>query len=418
MVEIKKIVGREVLDSRANPTVEAEVTLSDGTVGRAICPSGASVGRAEALELRDGDAHRYHGKGVLLSVENINEVIAPALIGVNAFDICECDLIMIALDGEYNKSRLGANAILATSLAIARAGAKSLGIPLYRYLGGALVRKMPIPMMNILNGGLHATNNVDFQEFMIVPMGAKSLSDGVRMCCEVYHTLKNILNANSLSTSVGDEGGFAPSLSGNEEAIELIIRAIGESGYEAGSDIFLALDVASSGWSTGESYIMPKSKKKYTTDELVEYYISLLSKYPIMSIEDPFGEEDFNGWKKLSSRLFDKKLMLVGDDLFVTDAQRILTLTERTGANSVLIKPNQIGTVSECADAVFTSHALGHKTIVSHRSADTEDSFIADLSVALGSDFIKTGAPARGERTAKYNRLMRIEAELFDPAYH
>lgn len=417
MSEIVKIVGREILDSRGNPTVEAEVTLKDGTVAAASVPSGASVGRHEAVELRDKGDKRYHRLGVLSAVSSISEQIQPALIGVSAFDGDECDLIMIALDGEYNKSRLGANAILAVSLAVARAAAKSAGMPLYRYLGGALASKMPIPMMNIMNGGVHAQNNLDIQEFMIIPTGATGLCEGVRMCSEIYHTLKNILNAEGYMTAVGDEGGFAPNLPSDEAAIDFILRAIADSGYRAGADVSLGLDVAASGWYSGGEYVATKSKRKYTSDELCEYFLALVGKYPIISIEDPLGEDDFSGWQRLTERFSDSGIMLVGDDLFVTDAQRIATVGGKKIANSVLIKPNQVGTLSECSEAVFVARGMGYKTILSHRSADTEDSFIADLAVALGADFIKTGAPVRGERTAKYNRLMKIESELFDPVY-
>lgn len=417
MCEIRKVCAREVLDSRGLPTVEAEVTLSDGSVGCATVPSGASTGKFEACEKRDGDAERYHKKGVLSAVNSVNDIIEPALVGMNAYDIDEADSVMIALDGMYNKSNLGANAILSVSLALARAGAASLGIPLYRYLGGALKRRMPIPMMNVLNGGAHADNNVDIQEFMIIPTGAESFAEGVRMCSEVYHTLKNILKSMSLSTTVGDEGGFAPMLPGDEDALKLLVRAINESGYRAGEDIMLGIDAAASEWWESGSYIMPKRAKRYTSDELVSYFETLASSYPILSIEDGVGEEDLYGWQKLTSRFKGKNMILVGDDLFVTDAKRVKEGIENGIANAVLIKPNQIGTLSETADAVNTASMGGYKTIMSHRSADSEDSFIADLAVALSSDFIKTGAPARAERTSKYNRLMKIESELFSSLY-
>jgi len=416
MSEITKICAREVLDSRGNPTVEAEVTLSDGTVATAEVPSGASTGINEAVELRDGEGERYHKRGVLTAIQNVNEKIHPALVGMEVTEIDEADSVMIALDGAYNKSNLGANAILSVSIAIAKAGAKSLSIPLYRYLGGALVKKMPIPMMNILNGGAHAGNNIDIQEFMIIPTGAPSFTDGVRMCSEVYHTLKNILLSKGLSTAVGDEGGFAPMLPSDEEAIKVIMSAIEKSGYTAGEDFMLGLDAAASEWYADNGYVMPKRSKSYTSDELVEYFSALVSNYPILSIEDAVGEEDNYGWKKLTERL-SKKCVLVGDDLFVTDPRRVSEGIAENIANAVLIKPNQIGTVSETAEAVFTAKSGGYKTAMSHRSGDTADAFIADFAVALSCDFIKTGAPARAERTAKYNRLMKIESELFSSTY-
>ena len=349
---------------------------------------------------------------MLSAVENINEKIHTALVGMNAHDIEEANSVMIALDGTYNKSNLGANAILAVSLALARAGAASQGVPLYRYLGGALVKKMPIPMMNIVNGGAHSKNNIDIQEFMIIPTGAESFAEAVRMCAEVYHTLSDILSERGLSTGVGDEGGFAPMLASDAEAIELILKAIEKSGYRAGEDIFLGLDVASSEWYRDGKYYLPKRKTTYTSDELIGYLESLTEKYPIMSIEDGVGEKDIEGWKRLTERL-GKKCLLVGDDLFVTDAERVKAGIRDCYANSVLIKPNQIGSLVETAETVKCARAGGYKTIMSHRSGETEDTFIADLAVALSSDFIKTGAPARAERTAKYNRLMKIESELF-----
>ena len=416
-MEIKSISAREIIDSRGNPTVEAEVTLADGSVGVAQVPSGASTGKNEASELRDNDNERYNKMGVRGAVNNVLDIIEPALIGVDAFDSDEVDHIMIALDGEYNKSNLGANAILSVSVAVAKAAAASLKIPLYRYLGGALARKMPIPMMNILNGGKHADNNIDIQEFMILPTGASSFAEGVRASCEVYKTLKNILGANSFSTAVGDEGGFAPNLSSDEEAIKLIIYAIEKSGYRPGEDFFLGIDAAASEWRTDDGYVMPKRGASYTAEELVAYFASLVGKYPILSIEDGVGEEDFSGWKRLTAELSSKGTLLVGDDLFVTDPDRISALGKENIANSVLIKPNQIGTLRESADACFAATSLGYKKIMSHRSGDTEDTFIADFAVAMGCDFIKTGAPSRAERTAKYNRLMKIESELFAPIY-
>ncbi len=416
MTEITKICAMEILDSRGNPTVEAEVTLSDGTVACAEVPSGASVGMHEAKELRDIGEKRYHKKGVLTAVKNVNERIHPALVGMDVTDIDEADSVMIALDGTYNKSNLGANAILSVSIAIVKAAAASLGIPLYRYLGGALVKKMPIPMMNVLNGGVHAANNIDIQEFMIIPSGAPSFSDGVRMCSEVYHTLKNILSSKGLSTAVGDEGGFAPMLPSDEEAIKVIISAIEKSGYNPGEDFMLGLDAAASEWKTEEGYVLPKRNTKYTSDELVEYFTSLAEKYPILSIEDGVGENDDYGWGRITEKLA-KKCTLVGDDLFVTDSQRLEVGISKNIANAILIKPNQIGTVTETAEAIFTAHRGGYKTVMSHRSGDTADSFIADFAVAMSCDFIKTGAPARAERVAKYNRLMKIESELFSSSY-
>lgn len=416
MSEILKISAREILDSRGNPTVEAEVTLTDGTVAIASVPSGASRGRWEAVELRDTELSRYHKKGTLAAIKNVNEKIFPALVGMDALDIDEIDSVMIALDGMHNKSNLGANAILSVSLAVCRAAAMSLGIPLYRYLGGHLVRRMPIPMMNILNGGVHAGNNLDVQEFMIIPTGAPSFAESVRMCSEVYHTLKNILAAEGLSSAVGDEGGFAPSLKSDTDALGMLTRAIAESGYKTGDDFMLGIDAAASEWWDGKRYIMPKRRKEYTKDELISYYEEISSQYPILSIEDGLGEEDKEGWLRLTERLGDK-IMLVGDDLFVTDPTRIEEGVRGRYANSVLIKPNQIGSVTDTHSAVMSAVKGGYKTVMSHRSADTEDSFIADLAVALSVDFIKTGAPARAERTAKYNRLIRIEEEIFTPLY-
>ena len=415
--EIKSITAREVLDSRANPTVEAEVTLMDGTVGTASVPSGASTGSAEAIELRDSEDKRYRGKGVLGAVENIKGPIYKSLVGVDALDQTRIDSIMIALDGMYNKSNLGANAILSVSIAAAKAAAASLGLPLYRYLGGAMMRSMPVPMMNILNGGAHASNNIDIQEFMVLPLGAESFAEGVRICSEIYHTLKGILNFRDAGTGVGDEGGFAPMLDNDEEAIELILKAISDSGYNAPADVCLALDAASSEWKCEGGYHLPKRGTHYTSDELVGYFSSLVSKYPIISLEDGMGEEDTMGWKRLTEKLAPRATMLVGDDYFVTNAERVRRAVKNKIANAVLIKPNQIGTLTETAEAIKAAREGGYKVILSHRSAETEDTALADIAVAFGADFIKTGAPARGERTAKYNRLMKIESELFDPLY-
>lgn len=417
MIEIKEIRGMEILDSRGNPSVLAEVELSDGSVGEASVPSGASKGKNEAFELRDGENSRYHGMGTERAISKLNEVIFPALVGMNPYEHEEADSVMIALDGTYNKSNLGANTILSVSLALARAAASSLRLPLYRYLGGALVKRMPIPMFNVLNGGRHASNNVDIQEFMLVPHGAASFKEAVRMASEVYHMLKNILKSQSLSVAVGDEGGFAPNLSSENEAIELLISAIEKSGYSAGGDISIALDAASSDWYRDGNYTLSKAGKIYSSDELCDYFVSLSEKYPIISLEDPMAEEDYRGWQRITEKLAKTGVMLVGDDLFVTNAGRILDGKKQNIANSVLIKPNQIGTLTETAEAVSLSKSIGYKTVMSHRSGETEDSFIADLAVALSCDFVKMGAPARAERTAKYNRLMKIENEIFSAEY-
>lgn len=417
MVEIKRISAREILDSRANPTLLAEVELSDGTVASASVPSGASTGQHEALELRDGDGKRYNGKGVLKAVERVNEMIAPALIGAPAYDNIAADSIMIALDGSINKSNLGANSILSVSLALLRAAASSLNIPLYRYVGGAYRTMLPIPMMNILNGGAHSSNNVDVQEFMIVPFCAESFSEALRIGVEVYHSLMRLLKSSSYSVGVGDEGGFAPSLEADETAIAIILEAIERAGFKAGEDVALALDVAASEWYDGKMYRLPKRGVEMSSAELTDYIAELISKYPIISVEDALADTDFVGWKKLSSRLSAQSTMLVGDDLFVTDKRRIEEGALGGIANAVLIKPNQIGTVSEAAEAIACAHSYGYKTIMSHRSGETEDTTIADLAVGLGTRFIKTGAPARGERVCKYNRLLQIEAELFSPGF-
>lgn len=417
MIEIKEIKAMEILDSRGNPSVFCEVTLSDGTVGEASVPSGASRGKNEASEKRDNDSARYFGRGVLSAVKGINDVIFPALVGMSPFEHEEADSVMIALDGEYDKSKLGGNAILAVSLAIARAAARSLGIPLYRYLGGALVKKMPIPMMNVLNGGAHAGNNVEIQEFMLVPLGAESFAEAVRICAEIYAVLRKILKTKNLSTAVGDEGGFAPNLSSDEEAIELLMKAIKECGYSPEAEVKIALDAAASEWRDGENYYLKKRGKIYTSDELINYFVSLSEAYPIISIEDPLADSDFRGWERITERLRDKRIMLVGDDLFTTSSERILEGFSKKRANSVLIKPNQIGTLTETYEAVAAASFAGYKSIMSHRSGETEDTFIADLAVALSCDFVKMGAPARSERTSKYNRLMKIESELFAASY-
>lgn len=415
--EIKKITAREILDSRGTPTVEATVILESGAIGTASVPSGASTGEHEAKELRDREK-RMHGKGVLRAVEGVNDKISPALIGVSALDQERADSIMITLDGTGNKSNLGANAILSVSLAIARASAAHIGIPLYRYLGGSSRNTLPIPMMNILNGGAHADNNLDIQEFMIVPHGAESLSDAVRMGAEIYFHLKKILSDGGYGASVGDEGGFAPNVDGEKQAIELILKAIANAGLKAGEDISLALDVASSEWYDAEKkcYVMPKSRKIFTAEELLGMLSSLRSEYPIVSIEDGMGENDVSGWRILTEKMKSEAL-LVGDDLFVTNKKRLIMGKTQKIANAILIKPNQIGTLSEVIETVDYAKANGYKTIMSHRSGETADTFISDLAVALGCELIKTGAPARSERAEKYNRLMKIESEMFNPAY-
>ncbi len=411
MVTVESVNAREILDSRANPTVEAEVRLSDGSRGVAAVPSGASTGKYEAVELRDTDSVRYHKKGVLEAVRNIKEVIAPAIAKRRAYEGDKIDEIMCALDGMRNKSALGANSILAVSLALRRAAAESMGLPLYRYLSNTSIKKMPIPLLNVLNGGAHASNNLDIQEFMIAPIGAESFSEAVRISAEIYHTLRRILLSRSLSVGVGDEGGFAPSLESDEAAIELILEAIEESGYEAGKTVSIALDIACSEWWSDGCYFLPKRRVRLTSDELCHYISSLVDKYPIISVEDGMGEEDGYGWSRITERL-SEKIMLVGDDLFVTDYERIKRGAEEKIANAVLIKPNQIGTVRETSLAIETARSYGYSSIMSHRSGETEDTSIADMAVAYQTQFVKMGAPARAERTAKYNRLMRIEEEI------
>ncbi|MBE5986786.1 enolase [Lacrimispora xylanisolvens] len=418
-LEIEKVIGREIIDSRGNPTVEAEVHLADGTIATGAAPSGASTGEFEALELRDGDKARYGGKGVLNAVHNINTVIHYALVGMDASDIYGIDQAMITADGTPDKSRLGANAILAVSIACARAAAVSMGIPLYRFLGGITGNRLPVPMMNILNGGAHAANTVDVQEFMIMPAGAPSFKEGLRWCTEVFHCLASILKAKGLATSVGDEGGFAPDLESDDAAIELILEAVRKAGYEPGRDFVLAMDAASSEWK-GEGkgqYHLPKSGKDYTSAELIEHWKQLCDKYPIYSIEDALDEEDWEGWKLLTREL-GNKIQLVGDDLFVTNTERLKKgITEGCG-NSILIKLNQIGSVSETLEAIKMAHRAGYTAIASHRSGETEDTTIADLAVALNTCQIKTGAPSRSERVAKYNQLLRIEEELGESAVY
>ncbi|WP_373237635.1 phosphopyruvate hydratase [Hungatella hathewayi] len=418
-LEIEKVIGREIIDSRGNPTVEAEVWLADGTIGRGAAPSGASTGEFEALELRDNDKKRFGGKGVRKAVENINTVISGVLTGMDASDIYAVDHAMIQADGTKDKSKLGANSILAVSIACARAASISMGIPLYRFLGGISGNRLPVPMMNILNGGAHAANTVDVQEFMIMPVGAPTFREGLRWCTEVFHCLASILKEKGLATSVGDEGGFAPDLGSDEEAIELILEAVKRAGYEPGHDFVLAMDAASSEWKGGKKgeYVLPKCKKHFTSEELIGHWKQLCEKYPIWSIEDALDEEDWKGWKKLTASL-GSKVQLVGDDLFVTNTERLKKGIDSGCGNSILIKLNQIGSVSETLEAIKMAHKAGYTAIASHRSGETEDTTIADLAVALNTCQIKTGAPSRSERVAKYNQLLRIEEELGETAVY
>ncbi len=413
-LKIEKVYGRQIMDSRGNPTVEAEVTLSDGTIGRGSVPSGASTGEFEALELRDGDKSRYQGKGVSVAVSNINEIIDPLLHGIDPSNLYMIDKIMMDCDGTDDKSKLGANAILAVSIASCRAASIALGMPLYRFFGGVNATTLPVPMMNIVNGGVHAlSSGLDVQEFMIMPVGAKSFHQGLRWCTEVFHTLADILKERGLATSVGDEGGFAPALSSDEEAIEIILEAVKRAGYEPKRDFMIAMDAASSEWKSGEigTYDLPKAGKKYTSEELIQHWKKLVDKYPIVSIEDPLDEEDWAGWQKITRELGDR-VQLVGDDLFVTNTERLSKGIELGCANSILIKLNQIGSVSETLAAIKMAQKAGYTAIISHRSGETEDTTIADLAVALNAGRIKTGAPSRSERVAKYNQLLRIEEEL------
>ena len=418
-LEITNVVGREILDSRGNPTVEAEVTLIDGTVARGTAPSGASTGEFEALELRDGDKNRYLGKGVTKAVENINTTIADTIIGMNAMDIYAVDAAMIKADGTKDKSKLGANAILAVSIAVARAAANALDIPLYRFLGGINGNRLPVPMMNILNGGAHATNTVDPQEFMIMPVGAHSFKEALRWCSEVFHALQKILKSRGLAASVGDEGGFAPNVGSDEEAIELILEAIKTAGFEAGKDFMLAIDAASSEWKGAKKgeYVLPKAGTHFTSETLIDQWEKLVNKYPIISLEDGLDDEDWEGWKLLTERL-GKKIQLVGDDLFVTNTERLAKGIEMKAGNSILIKLNQIGSISETLEAIKMAHKAGYTAVTSHRSGETADTTIADLAVALNTCQIKTGAPSRSERVAKYNQLLRIEEELGENAVY
>ncbi len=418
-LHIEKVIGREILDSRGNPTVEAEVTLADGTVGRGMAPSGASTGEFEALELRDGDKARYLGKGVTKAVENINTVINEVVKGLDASDVYAVDKAMLAADGTKDKSKLGANAILAVSIASARAAAQSLNIPLYRFLGGVSGNRLPVPMMNILNGGAHAANTVDVQEFMIMPVGAPSFKEALRWCAEVFHALASLLKEKGLATSVGDEGGFAPDLASDEEAIEYILKAVEKAGYKPGVDFMLAMDAASSEWKGAKKgeYVLPKAGTHFTSEELIAHWKKLVDKYPIISIEDALDEEDWEGWQLLTKELGDK-VQLVGDDLFVTNTERLKKGIDLGCGNAILIKLNQIGSVSETLEAIKMAHKAGYTAISSHRSGETEDTTIADLAVALNTCQIKTGAPSRTERVAKYNQLLRIEEELGDAAVY
>lgn len=418
-LEIEKVVGREIIDSRGNPTVEAEVYLADGTVGRGAAPSGASTGEFEALELRDGNKDRFGGKGVSKAVGNINTTINEALKGIDASDIYAVDGAMLAADGTKDKSNLGANAILAVSIAAVRAAATALQIPLYRLLGGVNGNRLPVPMMNILNGGAHAANTVDVQEFMIMPAGAPSFKEELRWCTEVFHALAALLKERGLATSVGDEGGFAPDLGSDEEAIECILEAVEKAGYKPGEDFVLAMDAASSEWksATKGEYLLPKSGRKFTSAELIEHWKQLCEKYPIYSIEDGLDEEDWEGWQQLTKELGDT-VQLVGDDLFVTNTERLSKGIKRGCGNSILIKLNQIGSVSETLEAIKMAHNAGYTAVTSHRSGETEDTTIADLAVALNTCQIKTGAPSRSERVAKYNQLLRIEEQLGNAAVY
>ena len=408
---ITGVEGMEILDSRGNPTVEATVTLENGAVGTAAVPSGASTGTFEALELRDGDKSRFGGKGVTKAVANINECISEVVIGLDATDTAAVDGAILAADGTKDKSKFGANAVLAVSLAAARAAANALGIPLYRFIGGVSADTLPVPMMNILNGGAHAANNIDIQEFMIMPAGAPSFSEGLRWCAEVFHQLAAILKAKGLATAVGDEGGYAPNLQTDAEAIELILEAVTAAGYKPGKDFVLAVDAAASEWAGSDGYTLPKHKTHYTTDQLIDSWAGLIAKYPIRSLEDPLGEEDWQGWAKITEKL-GGKVQLVGDDLFVTNTGRLERGIRMGCGNSILIKLNQIGSLSETISAIRMAQRAGYTAVVSHRSGETEDTTIADLAVALNAGQIKTGAPSRSERVAKYNRLLHIEREL------
>ena len=417
MAVITDVYAREIMDSRGNPTVEVEVYLEDGTIGRAAVPSGASTGQFEAVELRDGESPRYLGKGVLQAVANVNDIIGPAILGFDASEQVAIDRIMIELDGTPNKAKLGANAILGVSMAVARAAAESYDLPLFQYLGGTNAKELPVPMMNILNGGAHADNNVDIQEFMIMPIGATSFMEALRYCAEVYHTLKGVLKAKGLATGVGDEGGFAPNLGSNEEALQVITEAIEKAGLVVGKDIVFAIDAASSEFYKDGKYHLAGEGKVKTAAEMVEYYAELCEKYPIYSIEDGLAEEDWEGWRLLTDRL-GKTVQLVGDDLFVTNTERLSRGIKEDTANAILIKANQIGTLTETFDAIEMAKRAGYTAVISHRSGETEDSTIADIAVAVNAGQIKTGAPARSERVAKYNQLLRIEDMLAETAQY
>ncbi len=417
MTIITDIYAREIMDSRGNPTVEVDVVLEDGTLGRAAVPSGASTGMYEAVELRDEDKGRYLGKGVLKAVDNVNEIIAPELIGFDALDQVRIDETMLELDGTPNKSKLGANAILGVSMAVAKAAAGALGLPLYQYLGGFNAKQLPVPMMNILNGGKHADNNVDIQEFMVMPVGAESFAEALRMCAEIYHNLKKVLKDRGLSTSIGDEGGFAPNLASNEEALKVIIAAIETAGYKPGEQVKLALDVASSEIYKDGKYHLEGEGKVKTAAEMVDFYAELVEKYPIVSIEDGLAEDDWEGWALLTQRLGDK-IQLVGDDLFVTNTERLSRGIDGKIANSILVKVNQIGSLTETFDTIEMAKRAGYTCVISHRSGETEDATIADIAVAVNAGQIKTGAPARTDRVAKYNQLLRIEEELSELAQY
>ena len=417
MAVITDVYAREIMDSRGNPTVEVEVYLEDGTIGRAAVPSGASTGQFEAVELRDGESPRYLGKGVLQAVANVNDIIGPAILGFDASEQVAIDGVMIELDGTPNKAKLGANAILGVSMAVARAAAESYDLPLFQYLGGTNAKELPVPMMNILNGGAHADNNVDIQEFMIMPIGASSFMEALRYCAEVYHTLKGVLKAKGLATGVGDEGGFAPNLGSNEEALQVITEAIEKAGLVVGKDIVFAIDAASSEFYKDGKYHLAGEGKVKTAAEMVEYYAELCEKYPIYSIEDGLAEEDWEGWKLLTDRL-GKTVQLVGDDLFVTNTERLSRGIKEDTANAILIKVNQIGTLTETFDAIEMAKRAGYTAVISHRSGETEDSTIADIAVAVNAGQIKTGAPARSERVAKYNQLLRIEDMLAETAQY
>ena len=417
MAVITDVYAREIMDSRGNPTVEVEVYLEDGTIGRAAVPSGASTGQFEAVELRDSESSRYLGKGVLQAVANVNDIIGPAILGFDASEQVAIDGVMIELDGTPNKAKLGANAILGVSMAVARAAAESYDLPLFQYLGGTNAKELPVPMMNILNGGAHADNNVDIQEFMIMPIGASSFMEALRYCAEVYHTLKGVLKAKGLATGVGDEGGFAPNLGSNEEALQVITEAIEKAGLVVGKDIVFAIDAASSEFYKDGKYHLAGEGKVKTAAEMVEYYAELCEKYPIYSIEDGLAEEDWEGWKLLTDRL-GKTVQLVGDDLFVTNTERLYRGIKEDTANAILIKVNQIGTLTETFDAIEMAKRAGYTAVISHRSGETEDSTIGDIAVAVNAGQIKTGAPARSERVAKYNQLLRIEDMLAETAQY